>query len=274
MSCECRGFNISRCLHLYITSQDLQQCSAFWWENVTTQKGNLDSGVRKFLPMELGIWKCLFGKSGIQLKESGILLTIRIQNPSLTCRKFWYPVIGIWNPLHGIQKSKTVSNSRTWGDKYITVSCWNYHHWLLVSKFQCQWHIPTQSTPSLPSLKVLSKEGWFHIRVVFMCIRERPLVVCIKVAHSDAFAPDINWGPESLSKVFFEHPTSTRSVKAFSPNNYIDATTCPPKNAKSSLLVVMHHSKTSLLKLLNIIIFIVNLIISCLAYRWRSVRYS
>ena len=163
-----------------------------------------------------GIRKCLFGKSGIQLKESGILLTIRIQNPSLTCRKFWYPVIGIWNPLHGIQKSKTVSNSPTWGDKYITVSCWNYHHWLLVSKFQCQWHIPTQSTPSLPSLKVLSKEGWFHIRVVFMCIRERPLVVCIKVAHSDAFAPDINWGPESLSKGFWA-PNINRMCKGLFP---------------------------------------------------------
>ena len=122
MSCECRGFNISRCLRLYITSQDLQQCNAFWWENVTTQKGNLDSGVRKFLPVELGIRKCLFGKSGIQLKESGILLMIRIQNPSLTCRKFWNPVTGIWNPLHGIQKFTTVLNSPTWGDKYITQS--------------------------------------------------------------------------------------------------------------------------------------------------------
>lgn len=74
------------------------------------------------LPVELGIRKCLFGKSGIQLKESGILLMIRIQNPSLTCRKFWNPVTGIWNPLHGIQKSTTVLNSPTWGDKYITQS--------------------------------------------------------------------------------------------------------------------------------------------------------
>ena len=41
-------------------------------------------------------------ESGIQLMESGIPLTIGIQNPSST-DKDWNPVPGIWNPQRGIQ---------------------------------------------------------------------------------------------------------------------------------------------------------------------------
>ena len=41
-------------------------------------------------------------ESGTQLMESGIPLTIGIQNPSST-DKDWNPVPGIWNPQRGIQ---------------------------------------------------------------------------------------------------------------------------------------------------------------------------
>ena len=40
--------------------------------------------------------------SGIQLRESGIPLTIGVQNP-ISTDKDWNPVPGIWNPRYGIQ---------------------------------------------------------------------------------------------------------------------------------------------------------------------------
>ena len=46
--------------------------------------------------------KILLMESGIQFMESGIPLTIGIQNPSST-DKDWNPVPGIWNPQRGIQ---------------------------------------------------------------------------------------------------------------------------------------------------------------------------
>ena len=44
-------------------------------------------------------------ETGIQLKESGIPLTIGIQNPSST-DKYWNPVPGIRNPRCGIQNTR------------------------------------------------------------------------------------------------------------------------------------------------------------------------
>ena len=49
--------------------------------------------------------KILLMESGIQLKESGIPLTIVIQNPSST-EKYWNPVPGIQNPQRGIQNPR------------------------------------------------------------------------------------------------------------------------------------------------------------------------
>ena len=56
----------------------------------------------KFYTWNLESWAL---ESGIQLKESGILLTIRIQNPSST-DKDWNQVPGIRNPLCGIQNPR------------------------------------------------------------------------------------------------------------------------------------------------------------------------
>ena len=44
-------------------------------------------------------------ESGIQLRESGIPLTIGIQNPSST-DKYWNPVPGIRDPRRGVQNSR------------------------------------------------------------------------------------------------------------------------------------------------------------------------
>ena len=49
--------------------------------------------------------KLLLVESRIRLKESGIPLTIEIQNPSST-DKDWNTVPGIWNQLRGIQNPK------------------------------------------------------------------------------------------------------------------------------------------------------------------------
>ena len=49
--------------------------------------------------------KFLLVESGIQFKESGIPLTIGIQNPSST-NKDWNPVPGIRNPQRGIQNPR------------------------------------------------------------------------------------------------------------------------------------------------------------------------
>jgi len=57
-----------------------------WFSN-KNRKGIRIAESRKFLLVE----------SGIQLKESGIILTIGIQNPSST-DKDWNPVGGIHNP--------------------------------------------------------------------------------------------------------------------------------------------------------------------------------
>ena len=52
---------------------------------------------------------------GIQLKESGIPLTIGIQNPSST-DKYWNPVPGIRNPWRWIQNPRLSWIPVTWGD--------------------------------------------------------------------------------------------------------------------------------------------------------------
>ena len=44
-------------------------------------------------------------ESGIQLKESGIPLTIWIRNPNSTDR-YWNPLPRIWNPLRGIHNPR------------------------------------------------------------------------------------------------------------------------------------------------------------------------
>ena len=70
----------------------------------------LESG--KFLLKESVIWKSLLVESrilesgsGIQLKESGIPLTIGIQNPNFT-DKDWNPVPGIRDPQREIHNPR------------------------------------------------------------------------------------------------------------------------------------------------------------------------
>ena len=66
---------------------------------------------------KLGLWNPEFWvlESGIQLKESEILLTIGIQNPSST-DKYWNPVPRIRNPRRGIQNPGLSWIPVTWGD--------------------------------------------------------------------------------------------------------------------------------------------------------------
>ena len=84
----------------------------------------LDIGIREIFAC--GIWKhrkFFFWRpeswalgSEIQLKESGIPLTIEIQNPTFTekdCKCYWYPESTAWNP-----ESKTVLDFLIWGDRY------------------------------------------------------------------------------------------------------------------------------------------------------------
>ena len=56
----------------------------------------------KFSLMESESWVL---ESGLQLKESGIPLTIGIQNPSST-DKYWNPVSGIRNPRCGVHNPR------------------------------------------------------------------------------------------------------------------------------------------------------------------------
>ena len=56
-------------------------------------------------------------ESGIQLKDSGILLTIGIQNPSST-DKYWNPVPGIRNPHRGIQNPRLSWIPYKWGELF------------------------------------------------------------------------------------------------------------------------------------------------------------
>ena len=60
-----------------------------------SESANHDSGIQEKLLVE----------TRINLKESGIPPTIRIQNPSST-DKNWNPVRGIRNPRHAIQNSR------------------------------------------------------------------------------------------------------------------------------------------------------------------------
>ena len=60
-----------------------------------SESANGDSGIQEKLLVE----------SRIQLKESGIPLTIRIQNPTST-DKNWNPVPGIQNPRRAIQNPR------------------------------------------------------------------------------------------------------------------------------------------------------------------------
>ena len=63
-------------------------------------------------PGKFGLWIL---ESGIQLKESGILLTIEIQNPSSTDKDL-NPVPGIWNPRKRIRIQ--VMDSLIWGENF------------------------------------------------------------------------------------------------------------------------------------------------------------
>ena len=63
-------------------------------------------------PVKFGLWIL---ESGIQLKESGILLTIEIQNPSSTDKDL-NPVPGIWNPRKRIRIQ--VMDSLIWGENF------------------------------------------------------------------------------------------------------------------------------------------------------------
>ena len=67
------------------------------------------SGIRE--NFVCGIRECQALESGIQLGESGILLTIAIQNPSSTDKE-WDPESTTRNP-----QSKTVLDSLIWGDE-------------------------------------------------------------------------------------------------------------------------------------------------------------
>ena len=67
------------------------------------------SGIREHFVC--GIRECQALESGIQLGESGILLTIAIQNPSSTDKE-WDPESTPRNP-----QSKTVLDSLIWGDE-------------------------------------------------------------------------------------------------------------------------------------------------------------
>ena len=67
------------------------------------------SGIRE--NFVCGIRECQALESGIQLGESGILLTIAIQNPRSTDKE-WDPESTARNP-----RSKTVLDSLTWGDE-------------------------------------------------------------------------------------------------------------------------------------------------------------
>ena len=67
------------------------------------------SGIRE--NFVCAIPECQALESGIQLGESGILLTIAIQNPSSTDKE-WDPESTARNP-----QSKTVLDSLIWGDE-------------------------------------------------------------------------------------------------------------------------------------------------------------
>ena len=61
--------------------------------------------VRESANRDSGIQEKLLEETRIKLKESGIPLTIRIQNPSST-DKNWNPVRGIRNPRRAIQNPR------------------------------------------------------------------------------------------------------------------------------------------------------------------------
>ena len=67
------------------------------------------SGIRENFVCEMGEYQAL--ESGIHLGESGILLTIAIQNPSSTDKE-WDPESKARN-----SQSKTVLDSLIWGDE-------------------------------------------------------------------------------------------------------------------------------------------------------------
>ena len=97
----------SHCIHIKIERLSLRRSRS------RSFRVRLDIGIREMFAC--GIWKhkkfCFWHPeswalgSEVQLKESGIPLTIEIQNPTFT-DKDWNRVPGIRNPLRGIQSPK------------------------------------------------------------------------------------------------------------------------------------------------------------------------
>ena len=77
----------------------------------------------------------------MQLKESGIPLTIGIRNPSSTDNLDWNPVAGIQNPPRGIQNPRLsliplhgaiVEVNNAFPQKRMIVSLFSYYHYAVI----------------------------------------------------------------------------------------------------------------------------------------------
>ena len=100
---------------------DCMQSSKFRRTSPLSQKFLLSKGIRdigNILLVDPESWAL---KSGIQIKNSGILLTIGIQNPNST-DKDWNPVPGIRNTRRGIQNPGQSSIPLLGATK---LNCWN-----------------------------------------------------------------------------------------------------------------------------------------------------
>ena len=100
---------------------DCMQSSEFRRTSRLSQSSALAKGIRDIeyiLLVDPESWAL---KSGIQIKESGLSLTIGIQNPNST-DKDWNPVPGIWNTRRGIQNPGQSSIPLLGVTK---LNCWN-----------------------------------------------------------------------------------------------------------------------------------------------------
>ena len=101
---------------------DWSFCDLFEEELFDSCKGIWIPKFKTFVIVESRIWENLLVESGIQLKESGISLTIAVRNPSST-DKDWNPVAGnresvAWNP-----ESKAVLDIIPLWDKTFSYAC-------------------------------------------------------------------------------------------------------------------------------------------------------
>jgi len=133
-----------------------------------------ESGFRKFLLLEPGIWSLCFWnpeswalESPIQFKKFGIPPTIGIRNPSSTDKNLepsdWNPGSTAWDT-----ESKTVSDSLTWGD------CFLNSGWRLIELFV----VETQSSVSCGGYFLViawweCAVGWSRISTTGLCIFSR-----------------------------------------------------------------------------------------------------